>query len=294
MPDLPSIEFPPFDADTGPFSSRDFIEVWWSHFGRGSLETVRESDGEAVLWHGPDSVLRFAGESHLTDYHTLRGVGGAQAVADLVAARPATAFVFDSLPEAGVDAVESALNARGVATHRRVHEVCLRLFLPNSYEDYLAALGKKQRHEVRRKVKRLTERFGSVEVTSGRPRDFGDFTVMHRGSRGAKGDFMDDVHEAFFRDLLRIGARVDVLRSSEAEPLAALFGFYEADAYYLYNSAYDTSLQSLSPGIVLIAALIRRLTADGYRLLDFLKGDEGYKLRLGAQPRPLFELTGET
>ena len=72
---------------------------------------------------------------------------------------------------------------------------------------------------------------------------------------------------------------------------AAAFGFESNDAYYLYNSAYAPDAARLSPGIVLVAALVRSAVRSGRRRLDFLKGDERYKFDLGAEPRPLYRVT---
>ena len=84
---------------------------------------------------------------------------------------------------------------------------------------------------------------------------------------------------------------MDVLYGDE-HPLAASFGFEEDDAYYLYNTAYDPAASSLSPGVVLLYALIRGCIRRGLRTFDFLKGDEPYKFRMGAEPRRLYVIEG--
>jgi len=63
-------------------------------------------------------------------------------------------------------------------------------------------------------------------------------------------------------------------------------------AYYLYNSASDPAVGHASPGVVLVSALFEDRIARGTRIFDFLKGDEPYKFRYGARPRPLFLLEG--
>ncbi|NIS37572.1 MAG: GNAT family N-acetyltransferase, partial [Actinobacteria bacterium] len=67
---------------------------------------------------------------------------------------------------------------------------------------------------------------------------------------------MTDQMEGFFLDLLTVpGGRLDVLHDGD-RVVAAAVGFEDDDAYYLYNSAFDRSLADLSPGIVLIDALV--------------------------------------
>ena len=44
----------------------------------------------------------------------------------------------------------------------------------------------------------------------------------------------------------------------------------------------------------MLSHLIERSIDDGKKVFDFLKGDETYKFRLGAQPRPLFEVADDS
>ena len=46
--------------------------------------------------------------------------------------------------------------------------------------------------------------------------------------------------------------------------------------------------------MVLLWMLFERAISTGIPRFDFLKGDEDYKLRLGAEPRPLYVLEGTT
>ena len=68
-------------------------------------------------------------------------------------------------------------------------------------------------------------------------------------------------------------------------------GFQTARTYYLYNMAYEQTARPLSPGIVLLGALIERTIADGLERFDFMRGLERYKLELGATPRHLIRLS---
>ncbi|MBP1633052.1 MAG: family N-acetyltransferase, partial [Acidobacteria bacterium] len=76
------------------------------------------------------------------------------------------------------------------------------------------------------------------------------------------------------------------------EAVAAAFGFRDGRPYYLYNSAYDPAGSASSPGVILVDLLVRRCLDEGLARLDLLKGDEAYKFRLGARPRPLFAVEG--
>jgi len=112
-------------------------------------------------------------------------------------------------------------------------------------------------------------------------------------AEGAKGEFIDGPMEAFFSALAtRAGFCVDLLVAGD-RPRAALFGHEDDDGYYLYNSAYDPMAAAASPGMVLLIELIAAQIARGAAVLDFMKGDEEYKFRLGAEPRHLIAFAGD-
>jgi CelD/BcsL family acetyltransferase involved in cellulose biosynthesis len=116
---------------------------------------------------------------------------------------------------------------------------------------------------------------------------------MHRAARGAKGGFLTAGLEAFFGALLDSGgARLHLLVGGDGTPVAAALGFEDEAAYYLYNSAYDPEAAADSPGAVLVDLLVQRAVGAERVRLDFLKGDESYKFRLGGRPRPLYVVEG--
>lgn len=282
----------PVATATGPFPHRPFLETWWQHEA-GDDELALISNGEALL---PLRVsagrVLFCGDADLTDYHT--PLGDPQPLIEVATDRfSGGRFSFDSLPEEAAASLRAALDADG-QSHRSTQEaVTAVLSLPGDAESWLAGLGKKERHEVRRKRRRFEELLGEARLE--RRFDAGavaSFAEMHRSSAGAKGGFMTEQREAFFADLVEhAGATVDLL-VTEPGPVAAAFGFQQTDGYYLYNSAYAPEAASASPGTVLLAALIERLVAEGVPRLDLLKGDEPYKFRLGAIPRPLYRIEG--
>ena len=89
------------------------------------------------------------------------------------------------------------------------------------------------------------------------------------------------------------GWGIDALLTPEQRIAAAGFSFHGDDGYYLYNSAFDRGYWEASPGVVLIASLIEFAIEEEQMVFDFLKGDETYKFRLGAEPRPLFEVAAQ-
>ena len=295
--DTPAFDLPPTARSVGPFVSPTFLATWDTHFGdqHGTTQVVESDDALIVLSVGDDR-LAFAGHDDVTDYHSPLGAGADQLVADVVAdAANGTSVSFDSLPSEAADVVIAGVAAAGLRPTQTQHEVAPVIELADDFETYLAGLDKKQRHEIRRKRRRFEEKLGPATLERRSGSSAAQlFADMHRAAAGEKGTFMDDRMEAFFAALhTEAGAMVDVLVAGEGLEAAATFGFEDSDTYYLYNSAYDPAIADVSPGIVLLEMVIRRTIASGRARLDFLKGDEVYKYRLGAVARPLYLVTAE-
>jgi CelD/BcsL family acetyltransferase involved in cellulose biosynthesis len=187
-----------------------------------------------------------------------------------------------------------ALGAAGIDASVSEHEIAAVLALPATYEDWLSSLGKKQRHEVRRKRRRFSEEFGAIEIERHTGGAIEAFCAMHRLSAGDKGQFMTEPMEDYFTELLlTAGASIHLL-TCDGVARAAAFGFETEDGYFYYNSAYDPAAAMASPGIVLFSTMIETEIERGATVFDFLKGDEAYKFRHGAEPRQLFAITGRT
>jgi CelD/BcsL family acetyltransferase involved in cellulose biosynthesis len=286
-------ELPPAAPSTSVFPRRSYLELWWRHFGAGELSLVEDGSALLALWRGPDGAVAFVGDEDLTDYHSPLGVGAGGLLAAYLAGLPTgTPFRFDSLPEEAAEAVVTGCSADTSSTQ---HEAAFRIALPGDFESFLAGLSKKERQELRRKHRRFTESAGTPRLLEGSTDAIGAFVGLHRMAEGSKGRFLTHEREAFFRDLSAIpGARVDLLAGDAGRPVAAAVGFQDDDAYYLYNSAYDPDVAGLSPGMVLLWMLFEVAINAGIGTFDFLKGGEGYKLRLGAEPRPLYVVEGTT
>ena len=290
--DEADFSLPPVAAATSIFPRRPFLEAWWHHFGSGELHLVGNGSALLALEHGAGGTVRFLGDEDLTDYHSPLGSGSGPLLARYLASlAEGIAFRFDSLPAEAADELEPYLPP---STSRARYEAAFRLTLPATFDEWLAGLKKKERQELRRKHRRFTEALGTPQfVHSDDP--IGAFIDLHRMSPGPKGRFMTPDREAFFRDLAGLEeARVDVVAGSDGAPVAATLGFVGDGGYALYNSAYHPDHASSSPGMVILWLLIERTIQAGLAGFDFLKGDEAYKLRLGAAARPLYVLEGRT
>ena len=80
----------------------------------------------------------------------------------------------------------------------------------------------------------------------------------------------------------------------DGEDCAAYFNFRYGDELLVYNSGLSAGRYAVhSPGIVLLAYLIQDAIATGIRTIDFLRGDETYKFRMGGVGAPIYKLLAE-
>jgi CelD/BcsL family acetyltransferase involved in cellulose biosynthesis len=163
--------------------------------------------------------------------------------------------------------------------------------LPSSFSEYLEKLETKQRHEVRRKLRRLQEA-GKVEYRT--LADSADvtkamdiFLKMFTESRSDKAAFLTSQKESFFRSLAKTMSGINLLRVGilelDTKPTAMILYFDYAGGAYLYNSGYDPQYDSLSVGLMSKVLCIEECINHGKKKYDFLKGNEVYKYRLGGK-----------
>jgi len=172
---------------------------------------------------------------------------------------------------------------------RRVSHVCPYVELAQpSWEDYVATLGASHRANLRRRLRKLEERF-TVELQrveheaelSGALDTL--FELHHRrwAARGGSDGLGSTELMAFHRDFalaaLRRGwLRLFVLRL-DGRAVAALYGFRYHGRFLFYQSGFDPECAEHAVGMVLMAHAIRSAMEEGAREFDFLHGEEPYK-----------------
>ncbi len=175
-------------------------------------------------------------------------------------------------------------------------DVSLELDLPSTWEEYLATLTAKQRHEVRRKLRRLIEAgkvdYHIIEDRAAVNNAMDTFLKMFTESRSDKAAFLTSQRESFFRSLADTMVRDGLLRLGILEldsiPAAMVMCFDYNGCIYLYNSGYDPQYNSLSAGLLSKVLCIKESIEEGKKRFDFLKGDEAYKYHLGGREIPLY------
>jgi CelD/BcsL family acetyltransferase involved in cellulose biosynthesis len=286
------------------FLTPEWLAVARAH-DRRRQTTLSIADGRALaaLAHEGDGTITFAG-GELTDEQDLIAAPGdaafaAEALGAWMAAQRAPGVRLEYVPEETPTAggISSALAARGYDVRVERLVTAPHLAIPSDFESYVQGLGKKERHELRRKMRRLeTGRRVTFRIAAEHERAsvLDRFVALHRRSRGEKAEFMTPEMERYFRDVAEATAGRGWLRlgclAVDGEDAAVLFAFAYEGTLSLYNAAYDPALAHLSVGIVCHAYAIRSAIAEGLATYDLLRGDEPYKYDLGARDRWLLRL----
>ncbi len=240
----------------------------------------------------------FVGDPEICDYFDFPVAPGYEkkfyeALLDDLAKRRVTELDLRCLrPESTVlSHLVDAARSRGATCSTEPDGVSVEMDLPGDWNEYLYTLNKQQRHEVRRKLKRLREKgavhFLALKDAEGIMGRLDVFLKMFRESRSDKAAFMHPQMEIFFRSMIRAMSEEGVLRlfilNLDDSPAAAALCFDYQDTLYLYNSGYDPQYSSLSVGLICKILSIKHAIEAGRKKYDFLKGVESYKHRLGGK-----------
>jgi len=257
----------------------------------------------------------FFGASYHADYATLlTAPGDLDAVADAVVGYLAgpEAPAWDVVDLRRLRCGDPAAEALAAAFGRREtgagwtlnlerEDVCPVVTLPEGadFEGFLASLGKKERHEIRRKLRRA-ETAGPISLTrSSDPlADLPAFIALHQKRWGAEGLFPETAGGAmsrrFFARLFELlgpdGPLVLSFLAVAGRTIGAGIHLVDGPSLLYYNAGIDPDARDLSPGVVMVASYVQAALAGGFRRIDFLRGDEAYKYEWGARDEPIQRL----
>ena len=285
-----------------------WMRVWWQSFGAGYdmfIRTVQQDDkviGVAPLTKKGNTAY-FIGNTDVCDYEDFVITPGKE--------KDFFNTILDDLKDNGIKTLDlkhvrpdstvikslsAVASGRGYKVETVQEDVSFEMDLPDTFEAYIESLSTKQRHEVRRKLRRLTEE-GSIEYrfeNSGPT--LGDalntFFRMFVDSRQDKAAFLTEQMQQYFKSLVEAMSASGLLRLGVLEldkkPLAEILCFEYNNCLYLYNSGYDPRYNFLSAGLLSKVLTIKDSIDKGIKKFDFLKGAEPYKAHIGGREVPLY------
>jgi CelD/BcsL family acetyltransferase involved in cellulose biosynthesis len=296
------------------FITHEWISTWWKCFSEdNSLEIlIFKDEGGSLAGIAPfmikNKTLRFIASQEVSDYcdvitqnerreefyenlldYMEKNYSDMEKIElmNIKASSPTLSF----LPRLAVE--------HGYSSSCTETEVAPLFELPSSYEDYTKGLSKKNRHELRRKLKRIealegvkiTKITDTVELQS----SLETFIVLHKEGSPSKEKFWgkkgmpDFFQEIASRFSLQKWVELNLL-FYEGRVMAVLLNFSYADTIYFYNVAFSKDYAWYSPGLFLFNHCIKQAISEGKKEADFLRGREKYKYYFGAEDSKIFRL----
>ncbi len=296
-----------------PFLRHEYLSAWWATRGGGEWP---ESDLVVVTAHQDG---RLAGIAPLFSAKNRDGkpallLLGSIEISDYldIIARPADlpdflAGLLDFIGQPGIPdwrlldwhnlpetsptlpALRAQAEKRGwTFTQDRTYHVPS-IPLTGDFETYLAGIDKKQRHEVRRKMRRAVEsgrdiRWYIVE----------DGTTLEAEVEAFLELMAEDPEKAAFltpamRTQMHLACRAAfeygwlqlAFLEADGQKAAGYLNFDYLNRIWVYNSGMDRRFMDLSAGWVLLGHLLQWANEKKRTEFDFMRGDEEYKYRFG-------------
>jgi CelD/BcsL family acetyltransferase involved in cellulose biosynthesis len=304
------------------FSTWEWQSTWWTTYQAGELWVVacRDDSGHLIglapwfIEHNDQGeyVVRSIGCVDVTDYVDVlvepkhMQIVFTALAQHLLDRRSAYDRVnLCNIPEASPTSEQfgTILQAHGFEVDVVLQEVCPVIELPGTFEDYLGTLDKKQRHEIRRKVRKAESEANISWYIVGPEHNLDEeierFLGLMSASQYQKAAFLENENNVrFFKAIVHKTFEQGWLQMSflyvDESVAAAYINFDYQNHILVYNSGLNPNVHGhLSPGIVLLAYNIEHAIETGHTIFDFLRGNETYKYRMGAKDTRVFKLKAQ-
>lgn len=302
------------------FSTWEWQSIWWDAYQPGRLWviTCRTDNGRLVgiaPWFIDDErTIRGIGCEDVTDYIDVivDSEFGEQVLNCFATFLRDCQSEFDAIEICNIpqdsptlEKFPAFLNQHGFDVETEIQDVCPLFEVPHEWKGYLDLLDKKQRHELRRKMRKagganhevdwyiVDENHNLEEVME-------QFLKLMAASDAEKREFLQNPqHVKFFNQFVPVAMQNGWLQmiflTVDGNPAAAYYNFDYNREILVYNSGLDPETYgSMSPGIVLLAHNIRYAIENNYRVFNFLRGDETYKYHMGGQDTTVHKLSARS
>ena len=301
-----------------PFLRYEYLSTWWESLGGGEWETgdlyvvVAKSDDGQLKGIAPlfltknragKNALMFLGSFEISDFLDLivRPEDLSQFV-DLLLEHltgpevPAWEVLdfYNLLDDSATPAaLEAAATRLGLNYTQETLQPSPIIALPGDWDTYLLGIKKKQRHEIRRKIRRAETaeqgiRWYIVEDEATLDDEIDAFLQLMTYDHH-KESFLTDVMRSQMQAAVHTAFRAGWLQLAfleiDGQKAAAYLNFDFANRIWMYNSGINFEFNYYSPGWVLLGYLIQWGIENGREALDFMRGDEDYKYRFGGVDR---------
>jgi len=294
------------------FITSHWQKTWWDGMRSDDMELrlIKVIGDDGTIGIAPlikhNKTISFLGSTDLCDLHDFVIQKGQEsqffeAIEDYMAEEEWDNIILESVMEGSptLGYMESFAERNGYRFQRTAEDKLVGVSLPDSWDSYLATLRKKDRHELRRKLRRLEAEPNFFVESFSEPSDvlgaMDDFLRLMAESRGEKAEFLDDSKQDFFRYMAGRMSEYGYINlfflNVDGNRAAATMCFDYNNERSLYNSGYSIDYATLGTGFLLKAICLKLAIDEGKVYYDLLRGTEPYKYHLGAQDREIFRIS---
>jgi CelD/BcsL family acetyltransferase involved in cellulose biosynthesis len=319
-------------ASPVPFLRHEYLSAWWQTLGGGEwsqgelyIVTARREDGALAgiapcfLSENRDGIpaLMLLGSIEISDYLDVIArpddlPAFLEALLEHLSGPDAPAWqvldwynLLDASPTLPLLAASAAQRGWSVVQEPLQH--CPYITLPGDWEKYLAEqVDKKQRHEIRRKMRRIEElnarsdpshqpvRWYIVQDEDTLDAEIADFLQL-MANDPEKARFLTETMRTQMRTAVHAAFQAGWVQLSFLEvngkKAAGYLNFDYDNHIWVYNSGLDFRFREYSPGWVLLGYLLQWANENQRGIFDFMRGDEDYKYKFGAIDRRVVRVT---
>ena len=308
------IIFNKFDADLkklwvtfenqkeNPFLNYDVNKIWHDILGQeyklNILTDMKSFIAPIVI---KDNIAYFCGSKDVFDYHNL--------IYDKNVNNQSIKLIIDHLL---IDDKVLKIELNSILQKSHLHD-CLINFqddydiefvnedvspginLRDSFDEYLSNLSKKNRHEIRRKIRKFEKNF--------------EFKIINANHENVDKLLLEFIRlmklnpeKKLFLNQDRVNFMSKIIKYSVLEGRGELnfieinkdlvstsFAFKNNEKVFVYNSGFNNDYSEYSVGLINHVYNIKN-KINTYRYIDFLRGNEEYKYRIGCEDRKLLTI----
>ena len=274
-----------------PFLNYEINKTWFNIFGENSnLKIFSDNKNFIAPMYFQKNVAYFCGGQDLFDYHDL--------ISNQKVNKESIKQLFNEILEK-VNLIELKSIVSGSKLHKFTSEiekeyeincinedVCPIINLPDTFEKYLLQLSKKNRHEIRRKIRKFENNleFEIIETDESNVDEHLLEFLRLMKLNPEKRNFLNQSRIEFMSKIIKYAILSNIGNLTfikiENEMVATSFEFKNNDKLFVYNSGYNDNYSEYSVGLLNHIYNIKNKISE-YKFIDFLRGPEEYKYRIG-------------
>ena len=315
--------------DTGltkvPFLRPEYLQTWWQTRGGGEwpetaqLVLISACENGKLVGLAPCFVaeregkrsLLLLGAIEISDYLDLIVSASqveefASGLLNYIKTELATKYSLQQIeldnilePSPTIPALQQASLALGLKIDVSPLQRAPYIPLNGDYEEYLARLDKKQRHEIRRKMRRMLElpeptRWYIVSDPATLDEEIEAFLQLMAFDPEKQAFLTDKMKEQMrssMRDAFKAGYLQLAFMCIGDARVASYLNYDFGNRIYVYNSGINPQYFEHSPGWVLLGHLLKWANENSRFEFDFMRGTEDYKYKFGGVDRQVMRVS---